>query len=238
MRAVIDLAKAFGVDMAVHLRGGEGGVAEELLDGAEVGAAFEQMRREGVTKAMRIWQEPTQRGRVERVAARREKERVRRAVRQGRPAALEVETKAVRGLLAERNSALLSPLAAHVDQLLLEVDVPQLEINDFLRAQSSRVHEFEEGTVAKTESTVSVDGRDQVVGLVDARCVRKTPPPATRERQIRHAAGAERDTNQRAHRSELPRNGRLGELPRLAPRPVGSEVGGVLGEGAGIEIVQ
>ena len=46
MRAVVDAAQALRVDVAVDLRRREGGVAEELLDRAQVGSAFEQVRRE------------------------------------------------------------------------------------------------------------------------------------------------------------------------------------------------
>jgi len=38
---VVDLAEAAGGDVGVDLGGAEAGVAEELLDGAEVGAVFQ-----------------------------------------------------------------------------------------------------------------------------------------------------------------------------------------------------
>ena len=41
VRLVVDAAEAAAVDMAVQLRGGEGTVAEEVLDRAQVGAALE-----------------------------------------------------------------------------------------------------------------------------------------------------------------------------------------------------
>ena len=45
MGEVIDLPQALGVDMAVDLSGRERGVAEQLLDRPQVGAALEKMRR-------------------------------------------------------------------------------------------------------------------------------------------------------------------------------------------------
>src|SRR5436190_1533467 len=45
MRAAIDVEQPFGVDRRIDLRSGEGGVAEQLLDRAQVAAAREQMGR-------------------------------------------------------------------------------------------------------------------------------------------------------------------------------------------------
>src|SRR4051812_21494645 len=53
MRAVIRLHEPPEVDVRVALRGGEARVPEELLDGTQVGARAEQMRREGVAERMR-----------------------------------------------------------------------------------------------------------------------------------------------------------------------------------------
>ena len=61
-------------------------MAEQLLDRAEVGAALEQMRREGVAKAMRMRDEPAERRGVEAPAACREEERVLGAAREFRAA--------------------------------------------------------------------------------------------------------------------------------------------------------
>ena len=76
MGAVVDLPQSLGVDVAVHLRRRERGVAEQLLDRAQVGAALEQVRRERVAQAVRVGDEPAQRRGVEPAAARREEERV------------------------------------------------------------------------------------------------------------------------------------------------------------------
>ena len=76
MSAVIDPAEALRVDVAVHLCRRERGVAEQLLDRSHVSAALQQVRREGVTQAMRVGDEPSQSRRVEATAARRKEERV------------------------------------------------------------------------------------------------------------------------------------------------------------------
>jgi hypothetical protein len=48
VRAIVDAPEAAGVYVAVDLRGRERRVAQQLLDHAEIGAAFEKMRGEGV----------------------------------------------------------------------------------------------------------------------------------------------------------------------------------------------
>ena len=76
MRAVVDLAQALAVDVAVDLRRRERRVAEQLLDRPQVGAAFEQVRRERVAQAVRMRRDPPERARVEAPAAHGEEERV------------------------------------------------------------------------------------------------------------------------------------------------------------------
>ena len=80
MGPVIDLAQPLPVHVAVRLRRRERAVAEQLLDHAQVGAAFEQVRRERVAQAMRVREQPPERARVEPPAARGEEERVLGAV--------------------------------------------------------------------------------------------------------------------------------------------------------------
>jgi hypothetical protein len=48
MGVVVDAAKSARVDLAVHLRGGERRVPEELLDRAEIGPALEEMGGKGM----------------------------------------------------------------------------------------------------------------------------------------------------------------------------------------------
>src|SRR5215211_1064638 len=76
MRSVIDLAQASSVDVRVHLRRGQRAVAEQLLDHAEVGAAFEQVRRERVAQAVGMGHETAQGAGIKAAAAGGEEERV------------------------------------------------------------------------------------------------------------------------------------------------------------------
>ena len=54
MALEVDVAAAAVADVRVELRGAEIGVAEHLLDAAEIGAAFEQMRGERVAQEVRV----------------------------------------------------------------------------------------------------------------------------------------------------------------------------------------
>ena len=90
MGEVIDLPETFRVHMAVDLRGRERRVPEQLLNRPQIGAAFEQMRRERVAEAVRVGKEPAERARVEAPAAHGEEERVLGAARELRPRVPEI----------------------------------------------------------------------------------------------------------------------------------------------------
>ena len=84
MRAVVDASQATRVDVAVDLCRRERCVAEEFLDDAQVGAALEEVRREGVPETMGVAQEPSHSARVEAAAPHRQEDRVVRSGRQCR----------------------------------------------------------------------------------------------------------------------------------------------------------
>lgn len=48
----MNLAQAFRIDIRIALRGREAGVAEKLLNGAEVSAARQQVRRETMAQGV------------------------------------------------------------------------------------------------------------------------------------------------------------------------------------------
>src|SRR5579863_7701754 len=54
MSAVVDLGELGGGELGVTLGGGETLVAQQFLDGAEVGAFFEEMLAEGVAQRVRV----------------------------------------------------------------------------------------------------------------------------------------------------------------------------------------
>lgn len=60
MRIAIGGGEPLPADMGVALRGRHIGMTEQLLHGAQVGAAIEQMRRKGVAKSVRMsWRRRT-----------------------------------------------------------------------------------------------------------------------------------------------------------------------------------
>ena len=84
--------------------------------------------------------------------ARGDEERVLGAADELRSRLADVAGEPVRGLLAERDDALLAALAADVDGLLLVVDVHEVEPNGFAAPQSGRVDELEQRAVPSPSS--------------------------------------------------------------------------------------
>ena len=82
MGVVVDAAKSPGVDVRVHLCRRERAVTEQLLDGAQVGAALEQVRGKRVPEAVRMGSEAAERARVQPSAPRRQEEGVLGSARQ------------------------------------------------------------------------------------------------------------------------------------------------------------
>ena len=124
VRVEVRLAPAPVRDVRVELGRAEVGVAEHLLDAAQVGAALEQVRRERVAEQVRVDAlrveaggrgEPAQdqeRARPRERAALRVQEQLGPvAAVEVRPAAGEVAPQRLGGLAAERDDALLAALA-------------------------------------------------------------------------------------------------------------------------------
>ena len=76
----------------------------------------------------------------------------------------------VRGLLAERDDALLAALAVDVQRLALEVDVREVEADGLGAPQPRGVEELEQRAVAERERGVAVHQLEQ---LVDLRLLRR-----------------------------------------------------------------
>src|SRR6185312_5121162 len=216
MRLVVDLAQAAGVDVAVHLGRRERAMAEQLLDRAEIGAALEQVRRERVTEAVRVRQQAPKRARVQPASSRGEKERILGTSGELGSRLADVAGDDVRGLLSERYDTLLAALAPHVDELLLEVDVREVEVDRLLRAEAGRVDELRQPQVPQRERPVAAQQLELVVDLLRARRVGQSPWPSRGERRVGHALGPERVPQERAHCRELAGDRRRREL--LRPR--------------------
>src|SRR5262245_9242316 len=64
-RSIVDAPQSPAVDMAVDLCRAQRAVAQQLLDDAEVGSAFQEMRRERVPQVVGMRNHPAERARVE-----------------------------------------------------------------------------------------------------------------------------------------------------------------------------
>src|SRR5258708_33087537 len=113
------------------------------------------MCRKCVPQLVRMRRDAPQRARVEPPAARGDKERVLGAAHELRPCVAQIDTHRPRGFLTERDDALLAALAAHVDELLLEVDIGEVETDGLRAPQAGGVDELDERAIAKRERAVA-----------------------------------------------------------------------------------
>ena len=159
------LAQVVARHVRVDLRGADPAVAEQLLDGAQVAAALDEMRRERVPEGVRARPSPAgpvasawrrtrsntpwrviRRPRVvqhQRVALRRAAEE--------RPPARQVAADGVARAAAARHDALAAALAEAADEAGVAVDVPRTQADELGHAQAGAVQQLERGPVAEPE---------------------------------------------------------------------------------------
>ena len=193
MGVVVDLAQPFGIDVAVHLGSRERRMAEQFLDRAQVGAALQQVRGEGMSQTVRMGDEAAQRRGVEPVPARREEERVLRATRELRARVAQVARNEARRFLSERHNSILAALAApDVHELLFEVDVAEIEPDRLRTAQPGRVDELDERLIAERERPFRAECVDDALDLTLLQCVGEPARPPRREGSVGHPFRPER----------------------------------------------
>ncbi len=159
--------------------------------------------------------------------------------RQRRTALAEVARHPERRLLAERDDALLAALAvAHVDELLLEVDVGEVEPDRLGAAQPGGVDELDERPVPQVDRLVAVERGELAVDVRLARRVREPAAAPRRDAGVGHACGAERMAEESPYRGELARDRGRREAARPAAGTRGAEVRGVLDEDADVDAVE
>ena len=230
---VVDPPQPAGVDVAVDLRRRERGVPEQLLDRAEIGSAFEEMRRVRVPQPVGVAHQPAQHRRVERTTAVREEQRVVRAPGERGPCVTEIQAQGVRRPLAEGHDALLAALAEDVHRLLVEVDVGEAEPHRLGAPQAARVRQLEDRRVPDRERPVSRDRGEQFLDVRELRRVGQPAPLARGERDLGHARCAEGEPDERPHCGEPP-----GDRRRREPTAAATELGGVLRERLDVDVVE
>ena len=226
MRAVVHAAQAAAVDVAVQLRRGQGAVAQQLLDSAQVGAALQQVRGEGVPQAMRMREHAANRGGVEPPPARGQEQRILRPAHELGPCLVEVAGQRVRGLFSERNDPLLAALPPNMKLFAVEVDVADVESNRLGAAQPSRVDQLDERMVSNRERLVAVQRNQRRLHFRRFRRVRQAPRAPRCERRIRDLRRPQGEPQKAPDRSELAGDRRRRKLPR----PRSSQLGRVLRE--------
>src|SRR6266850_2766571 len=165
MRLVVDLQHLLGADVSVPLRRRKGSVAEQLLDRAEVGAAVQEVRGEGMPEAVRRnpvlhgalgetrGEDPPHASIGEARAFLADEDRVDPFPGGDclRPAARgEVVLERCFRLLSEEDVPLLAPLAEDEDRPLREIEILEIERDQLADAHPRRVEKLEEGAIALT----------------------------------------------------------------------------------------
>jgi len=211
-------------------------VAEQLLNGAQVCSAVEEMRGERVPQTVRVRNDPAERAGVEPAAACREEDGVVRAFRQLGPSVAQVPAEPQRSLLAERHDAILSALAAaNMHVLLLEVHVTEIEADRFGAAEAGGVHELDERAVPERDRTVSLERLEHALDLGSGGGVGQTASAARREPGVGNAFRTERVPKECAYRGQLAADRGRGELPAAS---CAAEPGHVVGEDADVDRVE
>src|SRR5450759_5386390 len=168
MALAVDLEEALGVEVRVALRRRERGVAEELLDGPEVRAGREEMRRERVPERVRRGVAGNRRRKdrpvedaphaaVRQTAGTRVQEHDLGVLRGGYESRSRLQPGAERrgGGLAERHDALLAPLPHRAHLPDGEIDVLEAQPHELGHAEPRRVEQLEERAVAHPEGALA-----------------------------------------------------------------------------------
>src|SRR6186713_1530491 len=181
--SVVGAGQVGEIKMRVDLRGRDVGVAEQLLDSAQILTRFKQMGGEGVAEQVGIY------ARRQPLAARPSRDaQLDRALLQSgaiapdeqrlladrRETATFLEPRADRfdRLASDGHDARLRALAEHTHRAIREIDAAQVRADQLGKAQPRRIKEFHDRAVAHRER---VGGRDveQVAQGVDVECARQ-----------------------------------------------------------------
>ena len=189
----VRLLQLLAGEVGVELGRRQIGVAEHLLHRAQVAAAGEQVRREGVAQGVRAHPvaEPgglgvAQDDLVEALPRQRPAAEVdeQLALVVGsdhlRSARAQIHPDRGDGLAADRYQPLLGALAPRADDAVLEVDVGDLERDRLRRPQPRRVHQLEQRPVPQGGGFVAAWLRQQPLHLGVAQDLRKLLAPPRR----------------------------------------------------------
>ena len=184
MKLFVNLAEVRVGDVGVDLSGGDVGVAEKGLDGAEIGAVHEEVGGERVAESVGgnvfgdaggasvFFYDALNRARGETaiVAGSVDGLEMMRVVEeeggQGIGASGEIFADAVGGGLRDKNRAVFLTLAADNKFATVEIDRIAVETDEFGDAEAARKEELDDGAVAQTGLSGSVDAVEHFFNFV------------------------------------------------------------------------
>ena len=158
MSLVVDLEEMVDTHLGVLLRGRERSVAEEFLDGAEIGAGIEEMSGKGVSEGVR-------RGATHDIGVEQALLEIALDTAGGQSAAAMIEKEwlllprspplcqiIVQGCLrlaADRHDPLFSPLTEDPDQSLGKIEMADVKSHRFAHPQAAGIEEFDDRPIAQ-----------------------------------------------------------------------------------------
>src|SRR5215207_7311704 len=241
VRPVVDLYQFFHRDVCVDLRGGEARVAEQLLYVAQVCAAVEEVRGEGVAQGVRAYVVVYARADFD-VLVHHAPDRARRDSRalvvqeDGQRVALgegrvveergahfgQVSHQRVQRGLAEGHYALLAPLALDANHPPAEVNVLHVQLHQLRDAHARAVEHLQNGAVALPQVRRNVGRLYEAHGVLHGQVGRELLLEPRRRDELRGVrlddSLAHEELEERPERGEFPRNGALLLLLRVQLR--------------------
>ena len=192
------LAQRLAVDVRINLGGSDFLVPQHRLDGAEVGPALEEVRREGVAEGVRAdgLVDTRERGLLlddgenhdagESRAATVEEKVVLVAGLGGDGLAVgQVEADFAEGGLGDGDEALLAALAPDADKLFPAVNVAVPEVYQLGDTEAAAVEHLEHGTVAVALGLAEVDAGEDGVDFIDGEDLGEAHPNLGRFEELR-----------------------------------------------------
>jgi len=191
MKFLMNIAEAVAGDVSVNFRRGDGGMTEEFLNDAEVGAVFEQVSRKTVAQHVRcdipsnpgttnaLFDAEPECDRRERRAALCEKDVGWRARSyEFGPSDRDVAFESGHGLLARGQDTFFVAFADDVNETSFEVELFEPKAAQFGEAQAGSIGEFEDCLIAKRLGSFRCFGREELIDFLAGKRFGQTFPSA------------------------------------------------------------
>ncbi len=222
------LGKMRSTHVRVDLRGGDAGVPEHGLHGTQIGAAFDEMGREGMAQHVRFDIAREARATCDRLDAppailsrqrttrARQKEHQRLApVQQGRAGVGQIFLQRRDCGTAHRHDAFFAPFAAGAQIAAIEIELRQIQITQFRDAQTARIKNVQHGMIANTGGRIVALRREELIDFGNRQHTRQAPTHARRFHERGGIVGEQSLSHEirepGAHRGQHARCGAHGE---------------------------